>query len=333
MSGTDPVVNQAPPEERESVDEEFSTALRNRHPSLSASPCINAIRLCDANCARHINRAISTLEPTDATARKAMATLRSDFMTEHLNLVDKFISYGADHIPDKFVMVQLSPVEPLDGTNNFSKWKSIVLLNLAILDCDLAIREDPPEEPQLDEKYPNYNDLKWAYDNKLTAWKKSNRLSLMYIKSNISPTIIGGITDSGDVKTYLANIKENFKTSHKAYVHRVIKRMMTSRYDGKSGIRKHILEMAHMAHELKTMGMEISDDFLVLLIISLLPPTYDPFRMRYCTKKENWTILELISNLVEEEECMKAEEQKHNNELNLLNPNTKGKRKFYQGEY
>ncbi|EEC70812.1 hypothetical protein OsI_02274 [Oryza sativa Indica Group] len=107
--------------------------------------------------------------------------------------------------------------------------------------------------------------------------------------------------------------------------------MITSHYDGKSGIRKHILEMTHMENQLRSMDMEISDGFLVHLIMRSLGLNYDPFKINYNTQKEKWTIQELISHSVEEEERQRAEKQKIKDQLNLTNAFDKGK-KVYQGE-
>lgn len=210
-----------------------------------------------------------------------------------------------------------------------------MLINLAMLDYDLAIREDPPEEPQPAEELniigEEYDNLMWAYNKKLANWEKSNRMCLIYVKGAISPEVIGGIIDSNDIKTYLANIEESFEFAHETHANTLVNEMITSHYDGKSGIRKHILEMTHMANQLRSMDMKISDGFLVHIIMRSLGPNYDPFKIKYNTQKEEWTIQELILHSVEEEERQKAEKQKIKDRLNLTNAFDKGK-KVYQGE-
>lgn len=200
---------------------------------------------------------------------------------------------------------QLQTIVPLDGSN-YTDWKNVVLLNLAMLDYDLALREDIPKEPQtaeeLDMNEEDYENVEWNYKEKLAAWEKSNRMSLMYIKNHIAKDIIGGIVDSDNAKTYLANIEENFKSSSKTYASTIISKMITSSYNGKGSVRKHILEMTHMAHQLKSMDMDVSEGFLVHFIMSSLGPDFGPFKINYNTQKEKWTIQELISHSVEEEE-------------------------------
>uniref|UniRef100_A0A0E0FMM5 CCHC-type domain-containing protein n=1 Tax=Oryza nivara TaxID=4536 RepID=A0A0E0FMM5_ORYNI len=222
---------------------------------------------------------------------------------------------------------QLKAIQLLDGSN-YVEWRNNVFINL-------AIREDPPEEPQPAEELniigEEYDNLMWAYNKKLANWEKSNRMCLIYVRGAISPEVIGEIIDSNDIKTYLANIEESFEFAPETHANTLVSEMITSHYDGKSGIRKHILEMTHMENQLRSMDMEISDGFLVHLIMRSLGPNYDPFKINYNTQKEKWTIQELISHSVEEEERQRAEKQKIKDQLNLTNAFDKGK-KVYQGE-
>uniref|UniRef100_A0A0D3GZ77 UBN2_2 domain-containing protein n=1 Tax=Oryza barthii TaxID=65489 RepID=A0A0D3GZ77_9ORYZ len=132
-------------------------------------------------------------------------------------------------------------------------------------------------------------------------------MCLIFVKGAIPREVIGGIIDSNDIKTYLTNIEESFEFAPETHANTLVNEMITSHYDGKSGIRKHILEMTHMANQLRSMDMKISDGFLVHIIMKSLGPNYDPFKTKYNTQKEEWTIQELILRSVEEEERQKAE--------------------------
>jgi hypothetical protein len=87
-------------------------------------------------------------------------------------------------------------------------------------------------------------------------------------------------------------------------------KMLTSQYNGQSGIRENIMNMCDMANKLKTLDMAISDGFLVHFIMTSLPPKYNPFKISYNTQKATWSMAELISYCVEEEERQKAERMK-----------------------
>ena len=72
-------------------------------------------------------------------------------------------------------------------------------------------------------------------------------------------------------KAFLGKIEENFKSSFKTYASTLIMKLVASQYDGKTGIRQHILNMCDMANKLKEMQMEISEGFHVHFIMTPLP--------------------------------------------------------------
>ncbi|GAV88169.1 UBN2_2 domain-containing protein, partial [Cephalotus follicularis] len=138
-------------------------------------------------------------------------------------------------------------------------------------------------------------------------WERSNRMSLMIMKSSISIAIRGAITDSNDAKTYFASVEEQFKGYSKAYASTLIMKMLTTRYDGTSGVHEHIMTMNDMDSKLKGMEMEISKGFLVHFIMTSLPVQFDPFKINYNTQKEKWKMSKLIAICVQEEERLKVE--------------------------
>jgi hypothetical protein len=88
-------------------------------------------------------------------------------------------------------------------------------------------------------------------------------------------------------------------------------KLVSSQYNGQNGIREHILNMCDMANKLKEMQMEISNGFLVHFIMTSLPsPQYAAFKINYNTNKTVWSISDLISYCVEEEERLKMEKMK-----------------------
>ncbi|GAV88450.1 UBN2_2 domain-containing protein [Cephalotus follicularis] len=138
-------------------------------------------------------------------------------------------------------------------------------------------------------------------------WERSNRMSLMIMKSSISVAIRGAIPDSNDAETYLASVEEQFKGSSKAHASTLTMKMLTTRYDGTSGVREHIMMMNDMASKLKGMEMTISVGFLVHYIMTSLPVQFGHFKINYNTQKEKWKMSELIAMCVQEEERLKVE--------------------------
>ena len=62
-----------------------------------------------------------------------------------------------------------------------------------------------------------------------------------------------------------------------------------------------------IASNLKALKLELSDDLLVHLVLISLPTQYSQFKVSYNCQKEKWTLNELISYCVQEEERLKQD--------------------------
>ncbi|GAV85468.1 UBN2_2 domain-containing protein [Cephalotus follicularis] len=131
------------------------------------------------------------------------------------------------------------------------------------MDLDHTLRMDTPIAIMAQ----STNEQKTANQN----WERSNRMSPMIMKSSIFIAIRGEILDSNDAKTYLAFVEEQFKGSFKAHASTLIMKMLTTRYDGTSGVRENIMMMNDMTYKLKGIEMAISEGFLVHFIMTSLP--------------------------------------------------------------
>ncbi|CAA0806005.1 Unknown protein, partial [Striga hermonthica] len=137
-------------------------------------------------------------------------------------------------------------------------------------------------------------------------WERSNRLSLMIIKKSIPKIFRGTISDDITLaKEFLVEIEKRFNKSDKAKMSTLLKSLVTMRYLGKGNIREYILKMSNIASKLRALKLDLSEDMPVLLVLLSLLPQYDQFKVSYNCQKEKWTLNELISHCVEEEERMK----------------------------
>ncbi|GJS73292.1 putative zinc finger, CCHC-type containing protein [Tanacetum coccineum] len=119
------------------------------------------------------------------------------------------------------------------------------------MDLDHALRINPPAALTAE----NTSDQKRTYEQ----WERSNRMSLMIINNSISVAIRGAIPDSENPKEYLSSVEEQFKGTSKAHASTLIFEMLTTKYDGVSSVREHIMMMSDMANKLKGIDMEISE--------------------------------------------------------------------------
>ncbi|KAJ9562866.1 hypothetical protein OSB04_008026 [Centaurea solstitialis] len=212
----------------------------------------------------------------------------------------------------------LSSIDPLNGMN-YASWIEQIKIALGVMELDFALRVDRP--------LPLTNESTVEDKRVIDQWERSNRMSLMIIKNSISLAIRGAIPDSETAKGYLNSVEEQFKGTSKAHASTLILKMLTTKYDGVSGVREHILIMNDMANKLKSMDMEISEGFLVHFIMTSLPTQFGPFKINYNTQKEKWKMSELIAMCVQEEERLKIEKP----DVAHLTTTTPNKRKFNDG--
>ncbi|KAH6776365.1 hypothetical protein C2S52_013926 [Perilla frutescens var. hirtella] len=67
------------------------------------------------------------------------------------------------------------------------------------------------------------------------------------------------------------------------------------------------MQMSHIASKLSALKLEVSEDLLVHLVLTSLPPQFSQFKVSYNCQKKKWTLNELISYYVQEEERLKQE--------------------------
>ncbi|KAL6312231.1 hypothetical protein AAG906_020352 [Vitis piasezkii] len=174
----------------------------------------------------------------------------------------------------------------LNGTN-FKDWKENMMILLGCMDIDLALRMPKPDE--LNEESTQEDEVYWG------KWERSNRLSLMIMKRGIPEAFRGAVTDEvTNASDFLAEIQKRFAKNDKAETSTLLASLISMKYKGKGNVREYIMEMSHLASKLKALKLELSDDLLVHLV-------------SYNCQKDKWTLNELISFCVQEEERLKQD--------------------------
>ncbi|GMJ01540.1 hypothetical protein HRI_003823200 [Hibiscus trionum] len=183
----------------------------------------------------------------------------------------------------------------LNGTN-FKEWKRHVLIVLGCMDIDLALRQEQPA-PLTADSIP---DAKMDFER----WDRSNRMSLMIMKHSIPEAFRG--TESEEItqaKSFLDDLEQRFAKNDK---------------------------MFHLASKLKALKIELSEDLLVLMVLVSLPAQFNQFKISYNCQKEKWTLNELISHCVQEEDRLKRDKTESAHLASASKD--KGKKRMYQNE-
>ena len=155
------------------------------------------------------------------------------------------------------------------------------------MDIEYAIRKEEPD-PITE---TSTAEAVCLYDK----WERSNRLSMMFIKTKISVGIRGSIEQITKVKPLLKAIDEQFETSEKALASTLLMQFSSTKLTGTRGVGDHIMRMRPIAAQLQTLEVTMSDTFLVHYILNTLPQQYSPFKISYNTHKDKWSINELLT--------------------------------------
>uniref|UniRef100_A0A1S4BJI1 Uncharacterized protein n=1 Tax=Nicotiana tabacum TaxID=4097 RepID=A0A1S4BJI1_TOBAC len=106
-------------------------------------------------------------------------------------------------------------------------------------------------------------------------------------------------------KEFMVEIEKVFVKSEKAEIGTLLTSLTSIRYRGKSNIREYIMQMSHLFSKLKALKLDLSEDLLVHLILISLPSQFSQFEMGYNYQKKTWSLNELISHYVQEEDRLK----------------------------
>ncbi|XP_074371027.1 uncharacterized protein LOC141712118 [Apium graveolens] len=164
------------------------------------------------------------------------------------------------------------------------------------MDLDLALRKKQP--------VPTTDDPK---TDQIEKWERSNCMCLAIMKRTIPTGFRGSITESTSSKKFLSEIEQYFAKNEKAEMSNLLLKLVTIKYKGKGNIREYIIGMSNLAVKLKKLKLELSDELFVHLVLNSVPTQFGHFVVSYNTQKEKWTLNELISHCVQEEEIVLRE--------------------------
>jgi hypothetical protein len=178
------------------------------------------------------------------------------------------------------ILTYMNGIEKVGGTN-FVKWKSDVMLVLAIMDEDHSFCKNKSEEHVAE----GDNDsilahCKTEYEKAKTQWERSDRVALVIMDHSIDTTIRGALPKSPTcAKAFMAKIEEHFQGSSKANASMLMIMMMHAKYDGCGSVQEHILNMVDMSNKLKDLDMPLPDPHVIHYTLLSLPSIFETSRL------------------------------------------------------
>ena len=79
------------------------------------------------------------------------------------------------------------------------------------------------------------------------------------------------------------------------------------KYQGKGNVKEYIMGMSNIASKLRALKLELLEDLLIHLVLISQPSQFSQFKISYNFQKEKWSLNELISYCVQENERLKQE--------------------------
>ena len=125
----------------------------------------------------------------------------------------------------------------------------------------------------------------------------------MTMAENVKPSM----PKTDNAREFMLKIKEysHSDITDKSIVSNLMGELTTKKFDWSRPIHDHVTSMANLAAQLRLMGMEVSESFLVQFIINSLPLEFGQFQVNYNTLKEKWNFQEIKAMLVQEEGRLK----------------------------
>ncbi|RVX10368.1 Retrovirus-related Pol polyprotein from transposon TNT 1-94 [Vitis vinifera] len=197
------------------------------------------------------------------------------------------------------ITLQLSTIKHLIG-NNFEEWFESFNVHMTLHNLNLALRVDEPSKP---------TDVSSADEISFyERWEHSNRSCLMVMKYTMDKSIKECVPKTEMTKDFLEYVKANYTKIDKAEMATYLKLLTTTVYDGVGGVRDHIIKLKHYFNKANKMKVELGEKFLKWLILEYLPIFFYVVKLTYNALKEEWTLEELMSIVVQHEVSLKKNE-------------------------
>jgi gag-polypeptide of LTR copia-type len=91
---------------------------------------------------------------------------------------------------------------------------------------------------------------------------RSNRLCLKVMQMTIPENFKGPVSDFILVLDYLKELEQRFVRNDNAEIDIMLNKLCTMKYNDRSNVMEHILEMMNTASKLKARKLDISEDML-----------------------------------------------------------------------
>jgi gag-polypeptide of LTR copia-type len=123
--------------------------------------------------------------------------------------------------------------------------------------------------------------------NAQARWTRSNRLCLKVTQMIIPESFRGPISNFTLILNYLKELEQKFVRNENVKIYIMLNKLCIIKYNDRSNVSEHILEMMNTASKLKAHKLNISEDILVYLFLNSLLTYFGQFKVSYIVRKNN----------------------------------------------
>lgn len=137
-------------------------------------------------------------------------------------------------------------------------------------------------------------------------WQKSNEMAKYYILTSVSNVIKHQMQNLSLASDIMVSLKEMFGEQICAAWSGTMRVLLNAKMAEGTSVQEHCLKMISMLNVLEVLGAEIDRESQVDMIFQSLPEAFNQFRLNVSMGKKDYTLFELMNELIAVEGILKA---------------------------
>ncbi|XP_074556259.1 uncharacterized protein LOC141812117 [Curcuma longa] len=207
---------------------------------------------------------------------------------------------------------------------NYIDWKRNLDIVLTAEEYKFVLQVECPPKPtenSSEEEKESYR-----------KWIKADEMARCYILASMSSVLQHQHQSMVCAYDMMLNLKELFGHQDRAARQVAMRSLMTTTMAEGTPVRDHVLKMIGHLNEIEILGGQMDADTQIDIILQSLPKSFEQFRLNYNMNKLDYTLAELLTELVSAEGLLRQNSQIHIAEkVSASKPKGRKKRKKPSG--
>ena len=207
----------------------------------------------------------------------------------------------------------LTPIQLLDS-NNYSVWKMKMMMFLEYHDVWGVVEGTWVRPAQASENF--------------APWQKAMTKAKNLIGMAVADSQVEHIRGMNDPKEMWDRLAAIYEPKSRQYRLIVRKKLFTLQMDENDSVQEHLNQIKTIQHTLEAMGGVVQAEDMLTIIITSLPPSYEPLVMTLEALGDTLTEEQIITHLLQEEVRRNQSTSKKDGEAFMLQRQNAGAHKY-----